>query len=33
MLSSIDQPCYTLINSSTDFEVPSEVQLRHDLGE
>ena len=27
-----DQPCYTLINVSSDSEPPTEMQLRNDLG-
>lgn len=31
MTSMVDQPCYTLINPSSDFEPPTEIQLRQDL--
>lgn len=33
MSSLVDQPCYTLINVSSDAEPPTELQLRQDLGE
>ncbi|XP_070183516.1 coatomer subunit beta-like [Littorina saxatilis] len=31
MASMAEQPCYTLINTSNDFEQPTELQLRTDL--
>lgn len=31
-MSSIEQPCYTLINISSDYEMPNEMQLKADLG-
>lgn len=31
-MSSIEQPCYTLINISSDHEMPNEMQLKADLG-
>lgn len=30
-MSSIEQPCYTLINVSNDYEMPNEMQLKADL--
>lgn len=29
---SVEQPCYTLINISSDYEIPNEMQLKTDLG-
>lgn len=31
-MSSVEQPCYTLINISSDYEMPNEMQLKADLG-
>ncbi|XP_026814952.1 coatomer subunit beta [Rhopalosiphum maidis] len=30
-MSTIEQPCYTLINISSDYEMPNEMQLKSDL--
>lgn len=32
MATLAEQPCYTLINISSDAEPPTEMQLRTDLG-
>ncbi len=32
MTSASEQACYTLINTPTDSEPPSEMQLKQDLG-